>query len=92
LTCRNEQELRGFIADLLSPPEIQRAVLRWDIAQTCIELGCSQRQAEKRHQASQDLVKRVFEAVRRKGSGYRLAYARLRQSEPPHKTEIRQRH
>jgi uncharacterized protein YerC len=77
LTCANEDEVRSFIADLLSAPEIRRAEERWEIAQTRIETACSIRAAREQYKASQELVRRVFAAVDRKGSGYRLAFRRL---------------
>jgi uncharacterized protein YerC len=70
--------MKSFLSDLLSPAELNRAELRWVIAQTQMEISCSAREARRRHDASQELVRRVFKAVQRAESGYRLAYARLR--------------
>jgi uncharacterized protein YerC len=78
LTCRTEAEMKNVIADLLSSGEIARAEQRWAIAQTRIETRCSIHETREGHTASQDLVTRVFHAVDRKGSGYRLAYPRLK--------------
>jgi uncharacterized protein YerC len=78
VTCRSEAEIRSFIADLLSPPEIRRAEQRWEIAQAFIESPCSQRAARRRHHASQDLIARVIAAVEKPTSGYRQVSRRLR--------------
>jgi uncharacterized protein YerC len=76
-TCRTEAEVKDFIADLLSEPEIERAEQRWSIAQTRIRTSCSIRAARKLHGASQELVQRVFAAVEHEESGYRRTYGRL---------------
>ena len=79
LTCRTESEAKNFVADLLSSGEAKRAEHRWAIAQTRITLRSSIHEARKTHRASQDLVSRVFRAVDRQGSGYRLAHRRLKE-------------
>jgi len=35
--------MKAFVADLLSETEIERAELRWKIAQTMLDTNCSQR-------------------------------------------------
>lgn len=70
--------MQAFIADLLADSEIERAELRWLIAQTKLASPeCTQREARRRHHASQDLVGRVFAALQRQGSGYSQAYRQL---------------
>lgn len=78
LTCKTEAELRAFISDLLSGPEISRAEQRWEIAHAFIKSPCSKRAARRRHHASQDLVARVITAVEKPTSGYRKVSERLR--------------
>jgi len=78
LACETEAELRAFIVDLLSLPEIRRAEQRWEIAQAYIASPCSKRAARRRHRASQDLIARVVAVLERPSSGYRQVSERLR--------------
>lgn len=77
LRCKTEREVKSFLTDLLSKSERRMAESRWEIAKTAMATNCGQREAMREHRATQDQVHRVFDAVRRRGSGYRLIYERL---------------
>lgn len=77
LCCKTESEVKSFLTDLLSKTEVAKAEDRWAIAKTIIATGCAQREAMRRHKATQDQVHRVFCFANRRKSGYRLVYARL---------------
>jgi uncharacterized protein YerC len=83
LVCTTEAEVKAFLEDLLSKPEIKKAKLRWKIAQTMLQTNCSKREAQRRYKASQELVRRVFKAAALPHSGYRLVHSRTMNSYGP---------
>jgi Trp operon repressor len=82
--------MKALIGDLLSETEIGNIEARWSIAQSFLATDCSQNEAMRHHEASQDQVNRVYEALNpkqpsKRQMGYRLAYRRLF-GEPAEKT------
>ena len=74
---KNEKEFDMFMADLLTPVELNRVKMRWKIAQSIYSKQAGQHQMAQENSLGIGTVSRVSLALKAKSSGYKMILERL---------------